>query len=64
MKYRPTKKTVAAAVRIETDLYAHAMQRVYHEDSNFSRYVRGLIRRDLNDGGTALGKFLTPTPAK
>jgi hypothetical protein len=61
MKYRPTKKTIAAAVRIETDLYAFAMDRVFHEDSNFSRYVRGLIRKDLL---SAPKQQALPTPTK
>lgn len=48
MKCRPKpKKAITAAIRIEEDLYRYALKKVYQSDSNFSRYVRGLIRRDI-----------------
>jgi hypothetical protein len=51
VKFRRSKKTIAAAVRIEPELYAFAAQRIEADDSNFSRYVRGLIRADLSRAG-------------
>jgi hypothetical protein len=51
MKYRRPKKTIAAAVRIEIPLYQHALRKVEGSDTNFSQYVRSLIRRDLASTG-------------
>jgi hypothetical protein len=35
------------ALRIESDLWVHAKGRVKSEDLDFSKYVRRLIRADL-----------------
>lgn len=48
MKFRKPKKTIAAAVRIEVPLYEHAMRKVDASDTNFSQYVRSLIRQDIH----------------
>jgi len=60
MKFRKPKKRIAAAVSIEQSLYDAALrERVEPDDTNFSRYVRDLIRRDLQSPGV-LDKALAP----
>jgi hypothetical protein len=54
MKFRRPRKTIAAAVRVEPELYEFACRKVESEDSNFSRYVRELIRRDLMVAGVLM----------
>ena len=49
MKFRKRKRTIAAAVSIEPALYEKACRKVEKHDTNFSRYVRGLIREDLDN---------------
>jgi hypothetical protein len=58
VKYRKPKKTIPAAVRIESDLYAHAMRKAEEDDSNFSRYVRRLIKADLEKSGLSTPKLM------
>lgn len=48
MKHIKPRKTIPAAVSIDEQLYAQAIrERIHTQDTNFSRYVRELIRRDL-----------------
>lgn len=60
MKFKKPKKTIAAAVRIEPELYSFALQRVDADDSNFSRYVRQLIRADLAQQGISTKPAFVP----
>lgn len=47
-KYRTPRRRIAAAVSIDEQLYKWALEkRVNPEDTNFSQYVRELIRADL-----------------
>ena len=48
-KPRPPKpdRTVVKAIRIEAELHRYAKQRIKHEDLDFSKYVRRLIRADV-----------------
>jgi hypothetical protein len=51
VKPRPHKPSpkgcIVKALRIESDLWVHAKGRVKSEDLDFSKYVRRLIRADL-----------------
>jgi len=48
MRYRKPKKRVSAAVSIDQDVYERVQrERITPCDTNFSRYVRELIRADL-----------------
>jgi hypothetical protein len=43
---------ISMAVSIDPELYRKAMrERIEVQDTNFSRYVRGLIREDLRQSG-------------
>jgi len=50
MKHIKRRKTIPAAVSIDEDLYTQAIrERISTQDTNFSRYVRELIRADLKN---------------
>lgn len=52
MIFRKPRKMIAAAVSIPPDLYQKAIrERIRVQDTNFSRYVRALIREDLRQCG-------------
>lgn len=49
-KVRNQKNTVRASFRIDPELYQLAENVAARDDIDFSKYVRRLIRRDLNHG--------------
>lgn len=52
MRLMKSRKAIARAVSIDPDLYQKAMrERIAARDTNFSRYVRELIRKDLRESG-------------
>jgi len=52
MRSRKSRKMLSMAVSISPDLYHKAVkERIEMRDTNFSRYVRGLIREDLRRCG-------------
>ena len=46
-KPKTGRTAVVKAVRIERDLWEHAQRRVVQEDLDFSKYVRRLMRADI-----------------
>ncbi len=59
MSSRKSCKMIARAVSIDPALYQKAIkERVAVRDTNFSRYVRELIREDLRKNGMAASKRL------
>ncbi len=52
MRSKKSRKTIAKAVSIDPNLYQKAIkERIIVRDTNFSRYVRELIREDLRRSG-------------
>jgi hypothetical protein len=52
MRSGKSRKVTATAVSIDPDLYEKVLKnRVRTQDTNFSRYVRELIREDLRHSG-------------